>query len=214
MLSYCLQSQQSISSIQISGGGKNSQCPKSLRCGKAGKTTSNISSSFTKEMKAGFHLWSYLLHCLVLTFLLSLENMTWCVYTFQHYSPHQLNGGLPQGPETMPLCYISPLIPFSSPFCEVHPQISPDCPLPPPQRQDLHLQKDHHLLPTKSSPLLSLHLPVRPLVLGTLLSNKSQSSPPIPSQTSLKQPQKSHNLAFVTAFSLVFQTIEVLLWDR
>lgn len=128
MLSYCFQSQQSISSIQISGGGKSSRCPKSLRCGKAGKTTSNISSSFTKEMKAGFHLWSYPLHCLVLTFLLSLENMTWCVSTFQHYSPHQLNVGLPQGPETMPLCYISPLIAFSSPFCEVRPQISPDCP--------------------------------------------------------------------------------------
>ena len=127
--------------------------------------------------------------------------------------PHQLNGGPPQGPETKHLCYISPLTPFSSPFCEVHSQIQTAL-LPPPQRQCLHLQKDHHLLPTKSSPLLSLHFLVSPLVLGTLFSNKSQSSPPIPSQTSLKHPQKSHNLASVTAFSLVFQTIEVLPWDR
>lgn len=214
MLSYCLHSQQSISSIQISDGGKSSRCPKSLRCGKAGKTTSNISSSFTKEMRAGLHLWSYLLHFLVLTFLLSLENMTWCVYTFQHYSPDQLNGGLPQGPETKHLCYISPLTPFSSPFGEVHSQISPDCPfttssktVPPPLKGSPSSPKQ-----VLSPPFLIFSS--QSLVLGTLFSNKSQSSPPVPSQKSLKHPQKSHNLASVTAFSLVFQTIEVLLWDR
>ena len=74
------------------------------------------------------------------------------------------------------------------------------------------LRMDYSILSMERQ--LNLTFSSQSLVLGTLFSNKSQSSPPVPSQKSLKHPQKSHNLASVTAFSLVFQTIEVLLWDR
>lgn len=98
--------------------------------------------------------------------------------------PGQLNGGLPQGlkPSTF-VIFLSSHTLHSLPFGEVHSQIPPDCPfttssktVPPPLKGSILL-----LLKQVLS-LLSLYFHVSPWSWVIYFQNKSQSSPPVPSQ--------------------------------